>query len=214
LGRDATELNNWNTWVALGALSSAFGATALVGTASIRRRAQLSAMRPDIEYCLLRGNVGTRLQKLADEVCEATFLAYAGLKRLEQEDVIAEIISTDDMLPAPAQGAIGIEISKDNAQAKALIAPLNDVATEMAITAERAFLRALDGSCRTPIAALAIFDGTSLSFKGEVVAKDGSARFGAEDNILASTIQDAYDFGFCLGEQVKAAAGEHINWDE
>lgn len=187
---------------------------ALVGTASIRRRAQLSAMRPDIEYCLLRGNVGTRLQKLADEVCEATFLAYAGLKRLEQEDVIAEIISTDDMLPAPAQGAIGIEISKDNAQAKALIAPLNDVATEMAITAERAFLRALDGSCRTPIAALAIFDGTSLSFKGEVVAKDGSARFGAEDNILASTIQDAYDFGFCLGEQVKAAAGEHINWDE
>lgn len=187
---------------------------ALVGTASIRRRAQLSAMRPDIEYCLLRGNVGTRLQKLADEVCEATFLAYAGLKRLEQEDVIAEIISTDDMLPAPAQGAIGIEISKDNAEAKALIAPLNDVATEMAITAERAFLRALDGSCRTPIAALAIFDGTSLSFKGEVVAKDGSARFGAEDNILASTIQDAYDFGFCLGEQVKAAAGEHINWDE
>jgi len=103
---------------------------ALVGTASIRRRAQLSALRPDIEYCLLRGNVGTRLQKLSDAVCDATFLAYAGLKRLEQEDVITEIISTERMLPAPAQGAIGVEIRKSNTLAKTIIAPLNDFSTK------------------------------------------------------------------------------------
>lgn len=187
---------------------------ALVGTASIRRRAQLSALRPDIEYCLLRGNVGTRLQKLADGVCDATFLACAGLKRLEQEEVITEAISTETMLPAPAQGAIGIEIRKSNRAAKDLIVPLNCRASEMAITAERAFLRALDGSCRTPIAALAVWDGTSMVFKGEVVAKDGSARFGAEDTSAVSTIIEAYDLGFRLGQNVRKAAGDHIAWDE
>jgi hydroxymethylbilane synthase len=187
---------------------------ALVGTASIRRRAQLSAMRPDIEYCLLRGNVGTRLQKLADGVCDATFLACAGLKRLEQEDVITEAISTEDMLPAPAQGAIGIEIRKSDEKAKALIAPLNCKASEMAITAERAFLRALDGSCRTPIAALAVWDGSTMVFRGEVVAKDGSLRFGAEDTVALTTLIEAYDLGYRLGQNVRAAAGENIIWDE
>ena len=187
---------------------------ALVGTASIRRRAQLSALRPDIEYCLLRGNVGTRLQKLSDAVCDATFLAYAGLKRLEQEDVITEIISTERMLPAPAQGAIGVEIRKSNALAKTIIAPLNDFSTEMAITAERAFLRALDGSCRTPIAALAVFDGTRLSFAGEVIAKDGSARFSTNDSLSMTKTLDAYELGFRLGQNVRALAGDHISWDE
>ena len=187
---------------------------ALVGTASIRRRAQLSAMRPDIEYCLLRGNVGTRLQKLADGVCDATFLACAGLKRLEQEDVITEAISTEDMLPAPAQGAIGIEIRKSDEKAKALIAPLNCKASEMAITAERAFLRALDGSCRTPIAALAVWDGSTMVFRGEVVAKDGSLRFGAEDTVALTTLIEAYDLGYRLGQNVRAAAGENIIWNE
>lgn len=187
---------------------------ALVGTASIRRRAQLSAMRPDIEYCLLRGNVGTRLQKLEEGVCDATFLACAGLKRLEQEDVISEAISTEEMLPAPAQGAIGIEIRKTHEEARFLIAPLNDKATEMAITAERAFLRALDGSCRTPIAALAIWDGQTLSFKGEVIAKDGSARFKTEESLGVTQMIEAYDFGFRLGQDVKSVAGDHINWDE
>lgn len=187
---------------------------ALVGTASIRRRAQLSAMRPDIEYCLLRGNVGTRLQKLADGVCDATFLACAGLKRLEQEDVITEAISTDRMLPAPAQGAIGIEIRKDDEAAKSRISPLNCQASEFAITAERAFLRALDGSCRTPIAALALWDGTTMTFKGQVVAKDGSARFSDEDTQNVTQVIEAYDLGFRLGQGVRQAAGKHIQWDE
>lgn len=187
---------------------------ALVGTASIRRRAQLSAMRPDIEYCLLRGNVGTRLQKLADGVCDATFLACAGLKRLEQEAVITEAISTERMLPAPAQGAIGIEIRKSDEAAKALISPLNSRASELAITAERAFLRALDGSCRTPIAALAQWDGTMMTFKGQVVAKDGSARFSDEETQNLTQVIEAYDLGFRLGQGVREIAGEHIQWDE
>lgn len=187
---------------------------ALVGTASIRRRAQLSAMRPDIKFDLLRGNVGTRLQKLSDGVCDATFLACAGLKRLEQEHEITEIIDTDRMLPAPAQGAIGIETRKADTTAAALIKPLNCKATELAITAERAFLRALDGSCRTPIAALAVWDGETMVFKGEVIAKDGSARFANADQMPLSSTIEAYDFGYRLGEAVKQAAGPHIDWDE
>ena len=187
---------------------------ALVGSASIRRRAQLSAIRPDIQFCLLRGNVGTRLQKLADEVCDATFLACAGLKRLEQEEVITEAISTERMLPAPAQGAIGIEIRKSDEEAKGLIKPLNCKDSELCITAERAFLRALDGSCRTPIAVLAVWDGKVMNFKGEVVAKDGSARFGNEDIVAVSNSIEAYDLGFGLGKTVRKAAGKHIDWDE
>ena len=128
---------------------------ALVGTASIRRRAQLAAMRPDVTFTLLRGNVGTRLAKLINGDCDATFLACAGLKRLGQEEVITEAIDADIMLSAPAQGAIGIEIRRDDKEAQDAIAPLNHAETQIAITAERAFLRALDGSCRTPIAALA-----------------------------------------------------------
>jgi hydroxymethylbilane synthase len=203
-----------------GFISKKFGALndlpegALVGTASIRRRAQLSAMRPDIQYCLLRGNVGTRLQKLEDGVCDATFLACAGLKRLEQEDVITETIETERMLPAPAQGAIGIEIRKADETARALVSELNCKAAELAITAERAFLRALDGSCRTPIAALAIWDGEAMAFKGEVIAKDGSARFGDADQIKLSSTIEAYDLGYRLGEGVRRAAGPHIEWDE
>jgi hydroxymethylbilane synthase len=187
---------------------------ALVGTASIRRRAQLSAVRPDIEFCLLRGNVGTRLQKLEDGVCDATFLACAGLKRLEQEAVITEIIETQRMLPAPAQGAIGIEMRKEDEAFRKLIAALNCEATELAITSERAFLRALDGSCRTPIAALAVWDGEIMQFRGEVIAKDGSARFGDTDQIALKTTLEAYDLGFRLGTGVRAAAGSYVEWDE
>ena len=139
---------------------------ALIGTASIRRRAQLAAIRPDVKFCLLRGNVGTRLKKLADGVCDATFLAAAGLKRLGQENDITEIVPVTSMLNAPAQGAVGIETRKDNGAVIKLLAALNHHATEMAVRAERGFLEGLDGSCRTPIAALAIYDDGLLSLTG------------------------------------------------
>jgi len=187
---------------------------AVVGSASIRRRAQLARLRPDITFTLLRGNVGTRLEKLARGDCDATFLACAGLKRLGQKDVITEAIAPEVMLPAPAQGAIGIEIRKDDPDAIRLIAALNDRPTEWAINAERAFLRALDGSCRTPIAALAHLDGQGLHFRGEVLAKDGSLSFTRESTIYCENIGDARAMGYALGEEIKAELGDRILWDE
>lgn len=187
---------------------------AIIGSASIRRRAQLAAMRPDITFTLLRGNVGTRLEKLKAGECDATFLACAGLKRLGQSDVITETIAPEIMLPAPAQGAIGIEIRKDDEDAVKAITPLGHYATELAITAERAFLRALDGSCRTPIAALAELENKTLSFRGEVIAKDGSLRFTRRSEITCETREDAYALGYSLGQDIHAEIGDRIIWDE
>jgi len=187
---------------------------AVVGSASIRRCAQLAAMRPDIKFTLLRGNVGTRLEKLKAGDCDATFLACAGLKRLGQESVITEAIESDVMLSAPAQGAIGIEIRKDDSEAQTAIAPLNHRATEFAITAERAFLRALDGSCRTPIAALATLETKTLSFRGEVIAKDGSLKFSQEGKILCETRDEAFAMGYSLGQDLRADIGDRIIWND
>ena len=187
---------------------------ALIGSASLRRRAQLLTLRPDLKFCLLRGNVGTRLRKLGEGVCDATMLACAGLRRLEQADAITQVIETDVMLPAPAQGAIGIEVRKDRECLNAVLAPLNDRATELAITAERAFLRALDGSCRTPIAALAQWDGTCLTLRGEVLSKDGSLRVAQTVSGNVDKAIEAYDLGYAMGEAVRAAIGDRIIWDD
>ena len=187
---------------------------ALIGSASLRRRAQLAARRPDLQFCLLRGNVGTRLLKLEDGVCDATMLACAGLKRLKQGDRITEAVDTDVMLPAPAQGAIGIEILRGREELQAIIAPLNDRGAELEITAERAFLRALDGNCRTPIAALARLDGEILTLRGEILAKDGSLRVAHEVTGNVATPFDAYDLGFQMGETVRAEVGGRITFDE
>ncbi len=186
---------------------------ALIGSASLRRRAQLAVMRPDLTFCLLRGNVGTRLAKLEDGVCDATMLACAGLRRLQQDDRITEAIETEVMLPAPAQGAIGIETRKDRGDVHAILAPLNDRAAQLEITAERAFLRALDGNCRTPIAALAKFDGESLSLQGEILAQDGSLRVGQEAAETVRSIDEAYELGFELGEAVRAEVAGRITFD-
>ena len=186
---------------------------ALIGSASLRRRAQLAAMRPDLQFCLLRGNVGTRLNKLEAGVCDATMLACAGLRRLEQDDRITEAVETDVMLPAPAQGAIGIEIRKDREDLQGLIAPLNDRVAELEITAERAFLRALDGNCRTPIAALARLEGERLSLRGEILSKGGSLRVAHEITEQVLTVFEAYDLGFKMGEAVRAEVGGRITFD-
>jgi len=126
-----------------------------VGTSSLRRQAQVLRLRPDLTVVTYRGNVETRLQKLKDGVADATFLAAAGLKRLGYEKHITALIEPSKMLPAVAQGAIGIEIRSNDTASAQLIAPLNDPATNLKVTTERAFLKALDGSCRTPIAGLA-----------------------------------------------------------
>ncbi len=187
---------------------------AVVGTASIRRRAQLLSMRPDIQFTLLRGSVGTRLEKLARGDCMATFLAYAGLKRLNQTENISEIIETQTMLPAPAQGAIGIETRKNDKAVKACLAPLDHRATHFSVQAERAFLRALNGSCRTPIAALARFQNNHIEFEGAVFSQDGTVQFQRQDNRICENRQQAETLGQKLGEDLRREIGDRILWDE
>ena len=134
---------------------AAMPAGAVVGTSSLRRRAQLLNRRPDLQLVEFRGNVQTRLRKLADGVAEATFLACAGLHRLGRAEIIRTAISPDEMLPAVAQGAIGIEARGDDAADEALLAPIHHAPTATRLAAERAFLAALDGSCRPPLGGLA-----------------------------------------------------------
>lgn len=187
---------------------------AVIGTASIRRRALVSARRPDIKFVLLRGNVGSRLRKLSDGVCDATFLAVAGLNRLNEAHVISHPMPSDVMLSAPAQGAIGIEIRESDSETKAAVSPLSDFTSQMAITAERAFLKALDGSCKTPIAALAQLDGRTLHFRGQAVSKDGTLIFARETTIIATELEDAYALGIALGQSIREEAGDRIIWDD
>ena len=190
---------------------------AVVGSASIRRRAQLASLRPDIKFALLRGNVGTRLAKLAQGDCDATFLAYAGLKRLGQKEVVTKVISADVMLPAPAQGAVGIECRKTDTLTAAVVGALDHFESRLAITAERAFLRALDGSCRTPIAALAEIEDNVLRFRGQVLSKDGTLDFRrkAEINLARPEldIAAADRFGFDIGAALRREIGGRIVWD-
>jgi hydroxymethylbilane synthase len=147
---------------------------ARVGTSSVRRQAQVARRRPDLNLVLLRGNVDTRLRKLDAGEMDAIFLAYAGLKRLGLEDRATEILSTSDWLPSLGQGVIGVEIRKTDTFAREELGSLNHEPSEIALLCERAFQAALDGSCRTPIAGLAHVDDDTLSFRGEVLAPDGS----------------------------------------
>jgi hydroxymethylbilane synthase len=179
-------------------------AGAVVGTSSLRRRAQLMNRRPDLRVVEFRGNVQTRLKKLNEGVAECTFLAMAGLNRLAMQDVPATAIETDDMLPAVAQGAIGIERRYDDTRIAAMLEAIHDQATGQRLAAERAFLAALDGSCETPIAGLAELTGGSLRLRGEVLRPDGSDAI-AEDQSCA--IEDGAELGRAMAGKLLAQAG-------
>ena len=170
---------------------------ATVGTSSLRRRAQLLARRPDLNIVEFRGNVQTRLKKLADGVAEATFLAMAGLNRLSMDEVPKYAIAPEDMLPAVAQGAIGIERRGDDSRAAEMLAAIHDTPTGQRLAAERAFLAALDGSCETPIGGLALLDGGDLRLRGEILRPDGSEVL--NDDAIA-LIED----GAALGREMAA----------
>jgi hydroxymethylbilane synthase len=147
---------------------------AVLGTSSLRRQAQVKRLRPDLEVITYRGNVDTRLRKLEEGVADATLLAFAGLKRLGLEDRVTALIDTEEMLPAVAQGAIGVETREGDERMGGLLAALNDESTAICVAAERAFLAVLDGSCRTPIAGLAELDGTgNVRFRGAILSPDG-----------------------------------------
>ncbi len=147
---------------------------AVVGSSSLRRRAQLAHRRPDLQLVEFRGNVQTRMKKLADGVAHATFLAMAGLNRLGLTDMARGGIAVDEMLPAVAQGAIGIERRLDDPRSTAMLAAIHDTPTGLRLAAERAFLLRLDGSCETPIAGLAVLEGDTLWLRGEILRPDGS----------------------------------------
>jgi len=146
---------------------------ATVGTSSPRRQAQALRLRPDLRIVPLRGNVETRLRKLDEGAADATFLACAGLNRLGLAQHITARMDIETMLPAVAQGAIGIEIRADDANTAVLAAPLNDAATALCVAAERAFLSRLEGSCRTPIAGYADLRADALHISGEILTPDG-----------------------------------------
>lgn len=148
-------------------------AGAKVGTSSLRRKAQILDRRPDLQVVLFRGNVQTRLRKLNEGVAHATLLALAGLNRLEMADVATIVLEPDEILPAAAQGAIGVTVSTGRDDLKAAFAPLNHATSAAEVMAERGFLDVLDGSCHTPIAALARIDGDSVFFRGLVAHPDG-----------------------------------------
>jgi hydroxymethylbilane synthase len=177
---------------------------ATVGTASLRRRAILLSARPDVRVVTLRGNVRTRLDRIAAGEMDATFLAAAGLKRLGLLGRARALLDPDEMLPAVCQGVIGIECRADDAPTRALLAAVDDAHTAACVAAERAFLFALDGSCRTPLAGLATLAGDRLSLRGLIVRPDGSETLAARRDGAPS---DAAALGGALGEDLRSRAG-------
>ncbi len=180
---------------------------AKVGTSSVRRAAQLLARRPDLEITGFRGNVDTRLRKLDAGEVDATFLACAGLNRLGLSDRITQAVPVDVMLPAVAQGAIGIEIREEDGDTRALLEPLNHRDTRIAVTAERGFMIELEGSCRTPLAAFAEVDGDRVALRCEALTLDGRQVWRARREGDAA---DAEAMGRDAAREIAAAAGDAL----
>ncbi|KAA0917445.1 hydroxymethylbilane synthase [Aquicoccus porphyridii] len=171
---------------------------AVVGTSSLRRRAQVLVARPDLTVVEFRGNVQTRLRKLGDQVASCTFLAMAGLRRLDMlGEVPATAIAPEEMLPALAQGAIGIERRADDSRVAELLEAIHDGPTGQQLAAERAFLARLDGSCETPIGGLAELEGGRLRLRGEILRPDGSER-------LADAVEGPVEDGAAMGRDMAA----------
>jgi hydroxymethylbilane synthase len=177
---------------------------AVVGSSSLRRRAQLKYRRPDLNVVEFRGNVQTRLRKLSEGVAQATFLAMAGLNRLGAADVPRRAIDPDAMLPAVAQGAIGIERRADDPRAAAMLEAIHHGPTGQRLAAERSFLAALDGSCETPIAGLAELDGGSLRLRGEILRVDGTE---ALADATRGAVEDGPEMGRALAAKLLSRAG-------
>ncbi len=177
---------------------------AVVGTTSLRRQAQLLALRPDFKIVILRGNVGTRIDKIRDGYADATLLAFAGLKRLKMEGVITQVISTDVMLPAVAQGAVGVEIREDDDRVRAAVAAIDDADSALCVAAERAFLAVLDGSCHTPIGGLAELHRGRIRLRGLVARPDGTE---VQRTSREASENDALEMAVDVGHELRAAIG-------
>ena len=176
----------------------------MVGTASLRRQAMVKRIRPDLTVVSIRGNVETRLRKLDAGEVDATLLALAGLKRLGLVQAATALFEIDEFLPAVGQGAIAIETRADDARTRELLAPISHPETLTALTVERAFLAALDGSCRTPIAGHARISVDRISFRGMIVKPDGSQAF---ETARMGAIAQAAALGTDAGRELKARGG-------
>jgi hydroxymethylbilane synthase len=177
---------------------------AKVGTASLRRRAQLLRYCPNLAIVPLRGNVGTRLRKMESGEVEATVLALCGLERLGRSGRATEILPREIMLPAVGQGALAIECRADDETVRRLVEPLHDRVSAACVYAERAMLAALEGSCRTPIAGLAEAADDRLTLEGLLLKTDGSSEIRGR---LAGAIDDAQAIGAELGNELRGRAG-------
>jgi hydroxymethylbilane synthase len=177
---------------------------AVIGSSSLRRRSQLLALRPDLKVVMFRGNVQTRLRKLAEGEAQATLLAAAGLKRLGMIEAAGAILPIEELLPAGGQGIIGVTLHVDAPDwLKAACAATDDRPARLAATAERAFLKRLDGSCRTPIAAHFRLTADGAEMWGEVLSDDGSRRWRAEGALTRyPSERDAHELGLFLAEDV------------
>jgi hydroxymethylbilane synthase len=180
---------------------------AVVGSSSLRRQAQVKRLRPDLQAIDFRGNVETRLKKLDQGMVDATLLALAGLERLGLTRHVTSVLPTDEMLPAVAQGAIGVSCRRDDAKTRDLLQALNDVRTATAVACERAFLGELDGSCRTPIAGLAEIADGALRFRGLVLNPGGTEWHEIEKS---GAPDDAVGIGASSGRELLALAGPNF----
>ncbi|HEY4266020.1 MAG TPA: hydroxymethylbilane synthase, partial [Micropepsaceae bacterium] len=189
---------------------------ARLGTSSVRRQAQALRLRPDLKIVPLRGNVETRLLKLARGEADAIMLARAGMSRLKLALPDSEILESDHWLPALCQGAIGIECRNDDSTTGQLLAAIDDAPSHLAIACERGFLAGLDGSCRTPIAGLAEIEDGRLAFRGEVLSMDGrnswsvSRDIGFDSGMGEYARTQAYAAGQDAAREIRERAGTDL----
>ncbi|ADH90094.1 porphobilinogen deaminase [Ancylobacter novellus DSM 506] len=174
---------------------------AKVGTASLRREAQLRRLRPDLQVSLLRGNVHTRLSKVESGEFDGTLLALAGLTRLGMADKASALLDVADFLPAVGQGAVAIESRFGDIAVDALLVPVTCPATGLALRVERAYLGELDGSCRTPIGGLAEVQGEEIRFRGVVLSPDGSRYY---EIVRYGPANRALELGLAAGQEMRA----------
>jgi hydroxymethylbilane synthase len=174
---------------------------AVVGSASLRRQAQVRRLRPDLAVTLLRGNVGTRLSKLERGEVDATLLAMAGLRRLGLADHVTAVLDAGDFLPAVGQGAIALAVRSGDERVRTAVESILDADTGRALAAERAFLSVLDGSCRTPIAGHGRLEADTLEFRGLVLRPDGSESIEA---VRRGAAADAAALGREAGLEIRA----------
>jgi len=182
-------------------------AGARIGTGSIRRQAQILALRPDLKILDIRGNIETRLRKLQEGTYDAIVLACAGLNRLGLGDRIAAKFSTNEMLPAPGQGALAVEARDDDARLDDIAAALNHLPTFQAVTAERAFLQRMGGGCNVPVAAYARVAGGFVEMDGLVASPDGSR---ALRSVLRGDCDTAVETAMHLADEILARGGRDI----